>query len=126
MMEKDLIRAKKRKGIGISNMINRVEAFNGSIHIDSAPGMGCRVSFTIPVAGRYQKIKRNLSFKHFLHHCQGLPVPGCQWLRVQHIVLITIRISSVSVFFLAGSGSVIIKMFMMDTKKTYQQSFPGY
>jgi PAS domain S-box-containing protein len=39
---------KKRKGIGISNMINRVEAFNGSIHIDSAPEMGCRVGFTIP------------------------------------------------------------------------------
>ncbi|MEO8172373.1 MAG: PAS domain S-box protein [Sediminibacterium sp.] len=41
----------KRKGIGISNMINRVEAFNGSINIDSTPGKGCRVSVTLPVSG---------------------------------------------------------------------------
>jgi PAS domain S-box-containing protein len=48
--------AKKRKGIGISNMINRVEAFNGSISIESAPGMGCKVSFMIPVAGYIKKL----------------------------------------------------------------------
>jgi len=29
---------KKRKGIGISNMIHRVESFNGEIAIESSPG----------------------------------------------------------------------------------------
>ncbi|HTD93381.1 MAG TPA: ATP-binding protein, partial [Chitinophagaceae bacterium] len=40
--------ATKRKGIGISNMTNRVESFNGEIHIESAPGKGCRTSIRIP------------------------------------------------------------------------------
>lgn len=54
---------KKRKGIGISNMINRVEAFNGSINIHSAPGMGCRVSFTIPVTVFSKNLKMDTQFK---------------------------------------------------------------
>ncbi|HEY8387421.1 MAG TPA: PAS domain S-box protein [Parasegetibacter sp.] len=40
----------KRNGIGISNMINRVESFNGEIQIDSAPGKGCRVVVRIPLS----------------------------------------------------------------------------
>jgi len=40
---------KKRKGIGIANMINRIESFNGKIKIDSAPGKGCRLTVSIPV-----------------------------------------------------------------------------
>jgi PAS domain S-box-containing protein len=39
---------KKRKGIGISNMINRVESFNGEVTIESSPGNGCKISFKIP------------------------------------------------------------------------------
>jgi PAS domain S-box-containing protein len=39
---------KKRKGIGISNMMNRVESFNGEIKIDSSPGKGCKIEATIP------------------------------------------------------------------------------
>ncbi|MDB5210916.1 MAG: domain S-box protein, partial [Sediminibacterium sp.] len=39
---------KKRKGIGISNMINRVESFNGQVSIDSSPGNGTRMNITIP------------------------------------------------------------------------------
>lgn len=54
---------KKRKGIGISNMINRVEAFNGSINIDSAPGMGCRVNFTIPVTVYMKNFKMDTQIK---------------------------------------------------------------
>jgi PAS domain S-box-containing protein len=33
----------RRKGIGITNMINRVESYNGEVHIDSRPGDGCRI-----------------------------------------------------------------------------------
>jgi PAS domain S-box-containing protein len=39
---------KKRKGIGISNMINRVEAFNGEVHIESSVGKGCKMQITLP------------------------------------------------------------------------------
>jgi PAS domain S-box-containing protein len=41
--------SKKRKGIGITNIISRTELFNGRVKIESSPGRGCRmqVSFTI-------------------------------------------------------------------------------
>jgi two-component system, NarL family, sensor histidine kinase UhpB len=39
---------KKRKGIGISNMINRIESFNGEVAIKSSPGKGCAVQIKIP------------------------------------------------------------------------------
>ncbi len=39
---------KKRKGIGISNMINRVQSFNGEVKIESCPGNGCTVEIKIP------------------------------------------------------------------------------
>jgi signal transduction histidine kinase len=38
----------KRKGIGISNMMDRVESFNGEVAINSFPGNGCKISFKIP------------------------------------------------------------------------------
>lgn len=38
----------KRKGIGISNIINRTESFNGSVTIESAPGKGCSIFVVIP------------------------------------------------------------------------------
>jgi PAS domain S-box-containing protein len=38
----------KRKGIGISNMINRAETFNGWVEIRSSPGEGCKISVSIP------------------------------------------------------------------------------
>ncbi|MEO6723550.1 MAG: PAS domain S-box protein [Ferruginibacter sp.] len=38
----------KRKGIGISNMINRVESFNGKIAIESAIANGSRISVSMP------------------------------------------------------------------------------
>ncbi len=38
-----------RNGIGISNMINRVESFNGTLNIDSQPGHGCRMEISIPL-----------------------------------------------------------------------------
>lgn len=39
----------RRKGIGISNMINRVESFNGTLRISSTPGMGCKTVISIPL-----------------------------------------------------------------------------
>lgn len=39
---------KKRKGIGILNIINRVGYFNGKIKIESALGKGCKTSINIP------------------------------------------------------------------------------
>lgn len=38
----------KRKGVGISNMINRVESFNGEVLMESAPGEGCAIRIIIP------------------------------------------------------------------------------
>lgn len=40
--------SKKRKGIGISNMINRAESFNGKVAIESSPGRGCTINIHIP------------------------------------------------------------------------------
>ena len=39
---------KRKEGIGITNMTNRVESFNGKICIESAPGKGCKINIEIP------------------------------------------------------------------------------
>ena len=39
----------RRKGIGITNILNRVEAYNGLAAIDSKPGNGCTLSVRIPL-----------------------------------------------------------------------------
>ncbi|TAL45978.1 MAG: PAS domain S-box protein [Chitinophagaceae bacterium] len=39
---------KIRNGIGISNMINRIETFNGKMEIISSPGNGCEIMIEIP------------------------------------------------------------------------------
>ncbi len=39
----------KRKGIGISNMVNRVESYNGNIEILSNPGEGCKIIVRLPI-----------------------------------------------------------------------------
>lgn len=38
----------KKNGIGISNIINRVESHNGKVVIDTAPGKGCAIKIKIP------------------------------------------------------------------------------
>ncbi|MCW3119907.1 MAG: putative signal transduction histidine kinase, partial [Chitinophagaceae bacterium] len=38
----------KRKGIGISNIINRVDSFSGELAIESAPGKGCSIVISVP------------------------------------------------------------------------------
>jgi signal transduction histidine kinase len=39
----------KRTGLGVSNMINRIESFNGIVEINSAIGAGCKTYLQIPV-----------------------------------------------------------------------------
>jgi len=39
---------KERKGIGISNMMNRIESFNGEVLIESSPGKGCKIVIKVP------------------------------------------------------------------------------
>jgi len=39
----------KRKGIGLANMSNRVESFNGELKIHSSPDNGCEIRITIPI-----------------------------------------------------------------------------
>jgi PAS domain S-box-containing protein len=41
----------KRKGIGITNILNRVESYNGTVDIISQPGKGCTLSVNIPLTG---------------------------------------------------------------------------
>lgn len=41
--------SKQRKGIGINNMLNRVESFNGEMKIDTAPGEGTTTTIKIPL-----------------------------------------------------------------------------
>ncbi|MES2331622.1 MAG: response regulator [Bacteroidota bacterium] len=38
----------KRKGIGLSNIVNRVASFNGETAIETAPGKGCTIRIIIP------------------------------------------------------------------------------
>jgi PAS domain S-box-containing protein len=40
---------KRRSGIGISNMISRVESFNGEFAYITSPGNGCRIEIKLPV-----------------------------------------------------------------------------
>jgi signal transduction histidine kinase len=40
---------KNRKGVGISNIINRVESYNGRVSLESRPGNGCRLDIKIPL-----------------------------------------------------------------------------
>jgi two-component system sensor histidine kinase UhpB len=38
-----------RNGVGITNILNRVETYNGSVNIISSPGNGCRIEVSIPL-----------------------------------------------------------------------------
>jgi PAS domain S-box-containing protein len=41
--------SKKRRGIGLTNITNRVESFNGELSLESSPGEGCKLSIRIPM-----------------------------------------------------------------------------
>ena len=38
----------ERNGIGISNIINRIESYNGEVILESSPGKGCKLEIRIP------------------------------------------------------------------------------
>lgn len=38
-----------RNGVGITNILNRVESYNGCAHFVSSPGYGCRLNVQIPL-----------------------------------------------------------------------------
>jgi len=40
---------KQRTGIGISNMINRIESYKGQVNIESSEGKGCKIFVSIPL-----------------------------------------------------------------------------
>jgi PAS domain S-box-containing protein len=40
---------RKRRGIGISNIINRIESYNGEVSIESSAGKGCKMEIRIPL-----------------------------------------------------------------------------
>ena len=40
---------KKSGGIGLRNIRNRVSFYNGTVHVDSAPGKGCTLTINIPL-----------------------------------------------------------------------------
>ncbi len=42
------VSTKKRKGIGISNMMDRIASFDGTLEIKSSPGEGCQLNISIP------------------------------------------------------------------------------
>ena len=42
--------SEKRKGIGISNMMNRIESYNGKMQIKTSPGNGTKIKVTIPAS----------------------------------------------------------------------------
>jgi len=41
--------SKKKKGVGISNITNRVESYNGTVAINSHAGAGCEMNIRIPL-----------------------------------------------------------------------------
>jgi two-component system, NarL family, sensor histidine kinase UhpB len=41
--------SKTKKGVGLNNIINRAELFNGKVDIIASPGAGCTVKVTVPV-----------------------------------------------------------------------------
>jgi PAS domain S-box-containing protein len=48
---KGFLPEKVRKGLGLTNIRNRAELFNGSVKIKTRPGAGCTVKVAIPYAG---------------------------------------------------------------------------
>jgi signal transduction histidine kinase len=41
-----------RRGIGLSNIYDRIELYNGSVNLETAPGKGCDLSVTLPAKNK--------------------------------------------------------------------------
>ena len=42
----------KKNGVGIVNIVNRVESFNGKVNFETTPGVGCKLEIRIPMVTR--------------------------------------------------------------------------
>lgn len=40
--------SRNRAGIGLTNIYNRAESYNGTVEIRTAPGMGCKLKAVLP------------------------------------------------------------------------------
>ncbi len=40
----------KKNGVGIVNIINRIESFNGTVGFETKPGIGCKLEIHIPMS----------------------------------------------------------------------------
>ncbi len=49
----------KKNGVGIVNIINRIESFNGTVGFETKPGIGCKLEIRIPMS--YPEIILSLS-----------------------------------------------------------------
>jgi len=44
----DLPSAKRKNGVGLSNIYSRAALFNGDVHITTSQGKGCQLVITVP------------------------------------------------------------------------------
>lgn len=52
---KGFVTMAQTSGMGLNNMVSRAKVFEGSVHIQSAPGKGCLVTVTMPVIAAAQE-----------------------------------------------------------------------
>ena len=41
-----------RRGIGLSNIYDRMKLYNGGVELNTSPGMGCELKITMPFKGK--------------------------------------------------------------------------
>ncbi len=46
----------KKNGVGIVNIVNRVESFNGKVEFETNPGVGCKLDIRIPMVSRTREL----------------------------------------------------------------------
>lgn len=57
-------RSKRFKGIGLDNIVNRAQAFHGSVELDTAPGKGCAWSIQFPLHCEKGRSRLHSLFSH--------------------------------------------------------------
>jgi signal transduction histidine kinase len=46
----ELEKVRSKKGVGLSNITSRAQLFNGSVHIVTASGQGCKLKINVPIS----------------------------------------------------------------------------
>lgn len=46
----ELDKVRSKKGVGLSNIASRAQLFNGSVHIVTSPGEGCKLKINVPIS----------------------------------------------------------------------------